>query len=342
MSTDSAIMKHSQFAWIYDTAYMETEEKNMSRKYEGSFQSEADGLEISVLALIPDQKPCKGIVQLVHGMSEYKERYLPFMEYMTERGYLTIIHDHRGHGKSVREKEDLGYTYGGGAKAMLQDIFTINRGVREAFPGLPLVLFGHSMGSLAVRAFAREHDDCLDMLIVCGSPSYNAARPLGTWLARVEGKVRGMRHRSKLLDVLSFGSYQWKFRKDEQCTDWVCANREVSQDYHASEYCGFTFTDDGYLALFDLMKQAYDVKHWRCTRPRLPILFVSGADDPCMTDVRHFAKSVQAMRHAGYLDVKGKLYPGMRHEILNEKDREKVYHDLDIYIRKKLGRKEKK
>ena len=91
----------------------------MSAKYEAYIESEADGLDISVLAVVPDETPYRGILQLVHGMSEYKERYLPFMEYMTQQGFLTIIHDHRGHGKSVRRKEDLGHMYGGGADALL-------------------------------------------------------------------------------------------------------------------------------------------------------------------------------------------------------------------------------
>ena len=151
----------------------------MSRKYESSFVSEADGMNISVMAVLPDEKPYRAMVQIVHGMSEHKERYLPFMEYLAEKGYVTVIHDHRGHGKSVRSKGDLGYMYGGGAEAMLKDIGTVNRDIRERFPELSLILMGHSMGSLAVRAFAGKHDDCMDMLIVCGSPSKNAARPLG-------------------------------------------------------------------------------------------------------------------------------------------------------------------
>lgn len=307
----------------------------MSKKYEGFFESEADGLNISVLAVMPEEKPYRGILQLVHGMSEYKERYLPFMEFMAEQGFLTVIHDHRGHGKSIRTKDDLGYMYGGGAEAMLKDIETVNRDVRKEFPELPLILFGHSMGSLAVRAFAREHDDCMDMLIVCGSPSNNQARPLGEAIARVEGAVFGPAHKSKVLETLSFGGHVMKFRKDETCTSWVCSNKEAADAYEASEFCGFTFTDDGYLAVFELMKRAYDVKHWNCTNPKMPVLFVSGADDPCLINVRHFAKTVQAMRSAGYLDVKGKLYPGMRHEILNETNKKKVYRDIAWYIKKK-------
>ena len=118
--------------------------------------SEADGLNISVLTVLPEKEPYRAVVQLVHGMSEYKERYLPFMEYLADLGYVSVIHDHRGHGKSIRKKEDLGYMYGGGASAMLQDIDMVNRMIHLRFPGLKLVLFGHSMGSLAVRALPRS------------------------------------------------------------------------------------------------------------------------------------------------------------------------------------------
>ena len=161
------------------------------------------------------------------------------------------------------------------------------------------------MGSLAVRAFARDHDNCMDMLIVCGSPSKNGARSLGEAIAHMESAVFGPAHKSKVIETLSFAGNVMRFRKDKNCTSWICANKAAAQEYSDSELCGFTFTDDGYLALFELMKRAYDVKHWHCTRPKMPVLFVSGSDDPCMINVRHFAKAVQDMRRAGYVDVKG-------------------------------------
>ncbi|MDO4340187.1 MAG: alpha/beta fold hydrolase [Eubacteriales bacterium] len=303
-------------------------------KNEDYFASEADGLMISVMEVLPEKEPYRGIVQLVHGMSEHKERYLPFMEYLAEHGFVTVIHDHRGHGKSVRSQEDLGYMYGGGADAMLKDIGTVNRNIRTKFPGLPLILLGHSMGSLAVRAFARQHDDCMDMLIVCGSPSNNAARGLGVAIAKAEKKLCGEKHKSKLLEALSFGSYEIKFR-NEKSSSWICSDEKVCRDYAESELCGFTFTDDAYLALFQLMKEAYDARHWNCTKPMMPVLFIGGADDPCIGGARKFAGAVQNMRKAGYLDVKGKLYPGMRHEILNETKKEKVYHDVVAYLKRK-------
>ena len=186
----------------------------MIKKYETSICSNQDGLELSVLWLEPEKEP-KGILQISHGMSEYKERYLPFMRYLCERGYLCAIHDHRGHGKSVKFQEDLGFTYGGGAQAMLQDIRTVNRKIHAGYPELPVILMGHSMGSLAVRAFIAEHDSCVDMLIVCGSPSYNTAMPLGVGIAKLEKTFFGSRHRSKLIEAMSFGAGVARFRKDK-------------------------------------------------------------------------------------------------------------------------------
>jgi alpha-beta hydrolase superfamily lysophospholipase len=110
----------------------------------------------------------------------------------------------------------------------------------------------------------------------------------------------------------------------------------VYLQYAKSDLCGFLFTDDAYLALFQLMERAYKVSGFQCKNPELPVLFVSGAEDPCMGNVRAFAKSVRAMRYAGYRKVRGKLYPGMRHEILNEKEHQKVFNDLALYMKKNL------
>lgn len=103
----------------------------MGAKYEAYIESEADGLDISVLAVVPDETPYKGILQLVHGMSEYKERYLPFMEYMAKKGYVCVIHDQPRPWEKCAALDDLGYMYGGGADAILKDIEVVNREMHQ-------------------------------------------------------------------------------------------------------------------------------------------------------------------------------------------------------------------
>lgn len=291
--------------------------------------SNVDGLKLDVLTVEPPKgMKWTALLQISHGMCEYKERYLPFMEYLALRGIVCVIHDHRGHGKSVKRREDLGFMYGAGAAGLTGDLHQITLWAKERYPNLPFVLFGHSMGSLAVRTYTKNWDQELDALIVCGSPSNQAARPLGAAICRAEGAVRGTAHRSKLLETLSFGSFASRFPKEESSFSWCCSDPAEVEAYEQSPLCGFTFSDDAYRTLFDLVKETYSSRGWHCTRRELPILFISGGDDPCYVNVRKFKQSLDHMRQVGYCNVRGKLYPGMRHEILNETDKLRVYEDV--------------
>ncbi len=312
----------------------------MSRTITDFIISEADGLQLSVLCVVPDTVTL-GIVQLVHGMCEYKERYLPFMEFLADNGYAAVIHDHRGHGKSVRNKDDLGYMYGVGADGLLQDILTVNKYAHQEFgQDLPFVLFGHSMGSLAVRAYAAMHDQSFDVLITSGTPAPNGGgAAIGKVLAKLEGRVRGRRHKSSLLAGIALGGYAKKFIDEGSTSAWISSDPQVVRAYDESEYCGFLFTDDAFLTLFELMGRAYDEKAWNCTNPDLPILVISGAEDPCMGNMRLFSQIVKSLRYIGYRDVRGKIYKDMRHEILNEREKERVYRDILHFIRSKIKKR---
>lgn len=298
--------------------------------------SMVDGVKLEVLFMIPDGQ-VKGIFQIHHGMSENKERYIPFMESIVQEGYVVVIHDCRGHGKSVQTPDDLGYMYGAGCWGLVEDAHQITLEAKKRWPNVPVVLFGHSMGSLVVRTYAKKYDKELDMLIVCGSPSKNFMIKTGETIAKLECKVKGDHYRSKLLESASFGSFAKKFKEEKSRFSWCCSDPEVVKKYEESPLCGFGFTIDGYFALFQLMEEVYGTKDWKVENPSLPVLFVGGAEDPCIGGARKYAQAVQHMRLRGYGNTKGKLYPGMRHEILNEKEKEKVFHDIKKYMRKYLG-----
>ena len=211
---------------------MESKKHNFEKR---TLDSPADGLEISVLTCHPGES-AKGIVQLVHGMCEHKERYVPFMEFLADNGYASIIHDHRGHGESVKSSDDLGYFYEGGYTAMIEDVKAVTLLARKEFSGnvtgadkesgenkaggkperkdageLPLILFGHSMGSMAVRSFTKRYDCLIDGLVVCGSPSYNPGLKIGKALARGYMLIMGDRHRPSLIQSIAFGAFNRKF-----------------------------------------------------------------------------------------------------------------------------------
>ena len=135
--------------------------------------SKSDGLPLSVAKFAPDtDAEIKGIVQISHGMAEHKERYFPFMEYLVSKGYAAVINDHRGHGASVKSKDDLGYFYDESGRFIMEDLHQITQDIKEHLPGKPVYLFGHSMGSMVVRDYIKKYDDQIEKLIVCGSPSY--------------------------------------------------------------------------------------------------------------------------------------------------------------------------
>ncbi len=299
--------------------------------------SAADGLPLSVLEIYPDEKPwC--LAQIIHGMCEYKERYEPLMEFFARRGIACVIHDHRGHGKSVyRENEDFGYMYGGGADALVADAWLVTAYLRRRWgKELPLTLVGHSMGSLVARCYLKKYDHLAAAAILCGSPSRNPFLKLGQAIVGLEGMLLGPRHKSLLMQALTFGPWAARFPQEKRPCAWICTDPKVVDDYEASNLCGFPFTVDGYRALLELMGETYSGRGWRCQNPDLPILFISGGDDPCMGNVRKFKQALDAMRLAGYRNVRGKIYPNLRHELFNEPKKEKIYRNCYCFIREKL------
>ncbi|MCQ2437967.1 MAG: lysophospholipase [Clostridia bacterium] len=289
-----------------------------------TIKSKHDGLPLSVLTILPEGE-IRGLVQFSHGMAENKERYIPLMEYLADKGYGCMINDHRGHGASVREKTDLGYFYKDGANGLLKDLNMLTRRFKEAHPGLPLVLVGHSMGSLAARAYAARYGDELAGLVLSGSPGQNAAAKAGLVLTKIMAIVHGGdKAVSPMMVNMVSGGFAKRFPEDGEF-GWLSVNKQNVADYEASPLCGFPFTINGYRALLALMIAAYDPK--TAIRKDLPVHFMSGADDPCAPDRKGFDDAVANIRSRGCANVTSKMYDGLRHEIFNEGVAE-VWEDL--------------
>ena len=297
-------------------------------KEQFTLAASADDLQLAGLAVTPENGQPKAVVQFVHGMCEHKERYEETMQFLAERGYACVIHDHRGHGASVKDEKDLGFLYKGGWPAMVDDIRVVNDWIHRRFPGCQVILFGHSMGSMAVRSYARRYDESIDALVVCGTPADNPVKGLGRTLAWCIGLTRGWSYRSRLLQRLSLGAYNKPFQTEGWPAAWVCSNPDTLKDYHADPLCQYVFTANGFYNLLGLMQDCYAGKGWAVHRPQLPVLFISGAEDPCRGDDRRFQQAVDKLKKAGYGCVTAKLYPGMRHEILNETRCQEVRDDL--------------
>ena len=298
----------------------------MSRIEYLTIPSRVDGLPLSVCLVMPDSEKAKALVQLAHGMAEHKERYLPFMEYLADHGYAVLINDHRGHGGSLRAPGDLGYFYAGGADALVEDLHQLTLWLRDRFPDRRLFLFGHSMGSLAVRVYRQRYDGDIDGLVVCGSPGRNPATGMGLILNRAMTALKGERYISRMFVNMTTGSFNKCNPKSGSANAWLSTNQDNVQRYDADPLCGFPFTLNGYKALLTLMRDAY--RPVPAAHPNLPVHFLSGADDPCAPDEKGFNDAVACLRRDGYHTVTAHMYPGMRHELLNHANHMQVYKDL--------------
>ncbi len=294
-------------------------------------KSNCDNLSISTTMFIPDVD-IKGIFQISHGMAEHKERYYDFLEYLTKQGYVTIISDHRGHGKSVKEKEDLGYFYDDNAQCIVEDLHQITLYVKELYPNKEMILFGHSMGSMAVRKYIKKYDRDIDKLIVCGSPSKNTFVNLAIFIIKTMKIFRGERYKSNFIQNLAIGNYNKSIKNPKSNNSWICANNETVEKYDDDELCGFIFTLNGFENLFKLMRDIYTKEGWELNNKELPILFIAGSDDPVIINEDKWKESQEFLRKIGYTNVKGKLYKGLRHEILNEKNKQEIYEDIIQFI----------
>jgi len=293
--------------------------------------SKCDNLPLSVAIFAPETE-IKGVVQISHGMAEHKERYFPFMEYLVSEGYAAVINDHRGHGASVKDKDDLGYFYDDSGTYIVEDLYQITLYIKELFPGKPVYLFGHSMGSLVVRKYIKKYDDKIDKLIVCGSPSRNPMIGAALALVSVQKLFKGDRYRSNLIQNLAFSSYSKNMDGTVSGNSWLSVNEDNVRDYDANELCGYVFTLNGFRNLFILMRDIYSDEGWSLKNKNLPVLFIAGSDDPVIMNEKKWDESREFLKKIGYNNVKGKLYPGLRHEILNEDIREEIYDDIVKFV----------
>ena len=205
----------------------------------------------------------------------------------------------------------------------------ITNWLRRRFPGKRIYLFGHSMGSLAARVYAARFDKELAGLIVCGSPGWNPAAPFGRLLARFLGKLKGERRRGMFLKIITFGPFYRAFKHEESKCAWICSDKAVVDAYDAEPLCGFTFTCNGFEALYSLMIQC--CRREKAGSPSLPIFFISAARMPVAAEIRAL-QAIERMRARGYTRIDSRLYPGMRHEILNEPGRQTVYDDVLAWL----------
>lgn len=279
----------------------------------------------------------KAVLQISHGMVEYIGRYDRFARYLNEAGIVVVGNDHIGHGKTSKE-EDRGY-FGGkeGSGMVVDDLYLITRKTKEKYKDIPYFVMGHSMGSFMIRRYIMTYGNEVDGAIIMGTGSQPASKLIGGKLILgILKAVKGDRHRSKFVDKLNFGSYNKRIRHNRTDKDWLTKDTEIVDAYLKEPMCNFIFTLNGFETLRSVTSFIQKKENIAKIPENLPIFLVSGEEDPVGNYGKGVIKVYETYRKHGIKDIEMKLYPGDRHELVNETDYEAVYKDILSWIEKKV------
>ena len=279
----------------------------------------------------------KASIVVVHGMQEHKGRYKEFATYLKDNGYTVYLYDLPGHGDSTT-KEDRGYfgSNGGWNNLVNSSLEMVNLAKKEN-PNLPVVYFGHSMGTMIGRCFLQNYDELISAMILSGAPTYVDIAPLGKVIAGAIVKTKGKKERTHLLTTLAVGGFSKAIKDARTPLDWLSVNDENVDEYIADKQCGYPFTNQGYADLFDGMVRMNKTSLYRAKNKDLPIYLFGGADDPCINGEKGLEKTVNLLKKVGYKNIYTKLYPGLRHETLKEKCALDVFKDIVAWLNEKVN-----
>jgi len=271
-------------------------------RYEG-----ADGAGLAGFRWSSAAKP-KAVIQLAHGAGEHAMRYFGPLGPIVEAGYIVYAADHRGHGMTSG-MTSLGDFGPGGAPAAVDDMAVLARLIREREPGLPLVLFGHSMGAMFSQAWLLDHSDLIDALVLSGTAGPSPIRP----------------------DSLNEG-----LKPQRTPYDWLSRDNAEVDKYIADPFCGIRFTPDSQASFMTLRERRLDAEALAKVKKGLPVYIFVGDADPINAKLERLTPLVDAYKAAG-LNVTLKVYPGGRHEMLNETNRAEVVRDLQAWLDRTVG-----
>ena len=280
----------------------------------------------------------KGIVQIIHGMAEHSERYREFAKHLNTEGYIVCADDHRGHGKSVIHEGEFGYLGEDGFNKVVEEEHMITEFMKREYLDLPVNIFAHSFGSFVGQEYITRHSNEINSIILSGSAKQDGMDiKLGYMVASVQRKLFDDRSKAKLIDKLSFGSFNKKVENPQHKFAWLTRDINEVEKYCNDELCGFISTINFYYNLFGGLKNLYNKDKLRKINKELPILVLAGDKDP----VGKYGKSILAL-HKQYEDLgiskaEVKLFKEGRHELLNESNKLEVYEYVSEWFNSTRG-----
>lgn len=292
-----------------------------------TFQT-VDGAKLHVNGWAVDEP--KGVVQVLHGMAEYGSRYARLAAALADAGYTTYAHDHRGHGKSIQEGQVPGHMADHDSwNQIVEDAHGVNREIAKRHPGVPIIILGHSMGSFVAQQLLYEHpSDMVAMGLSASNGKPPAIAAVAKLIARIERMRVGQRNSSPLLQKLTFGDYNKKFAPNRTDFDWLSRDPDEVDIYVADPLMGFAVTTQTWIDMIDALGSIADRKNVSRVPKDMPLYLFAGDRDPVGNEGKGMRNLRDAYKRAGVFDVRLKLYPGGRHEMLNEINRDEVTRDF--------------
>lgn len=291
------------------------------------------GEELETALWLPQESP-KGIIQIVHGMCEHIRRYEDTAKALNREGFIVVGHSHLGHNRNSRQ---LGYfSHEGGWDALVEDVHTLRQSVQSKYPKLPYFLLGHSMGSFVVRTYCLKYEEGLSGVILSGTGYYpKAVVGFARGVARLQCSLGMEKKPGKLLNMLSSSGNNKRYEDVQSEFDWLSRDRVKVRQYIDDPYCGFLFSVGAYRDMFDGLSRLYPEK-LKPLKKDIPVLFFSGDMDPIGSYGQGVRQVADEWKQQGVKDITVKLYPGARHEMFNEINREEVWNDLLDWVKQRI------
>lgn len=295
------------------------------------FYDSADGKSlIHVTEWIPEERSAKAILQIVHGMKEYIDRYDGFARFLADKGFVVVGEDHLGHGRTADERGDYGFFASKDADVILvKDVHSLKKQMQQEYPGLPYFMYGFSMGSFITRKYLSMYGEGLDGAIIGGTGWQDMSMlSFGIFLTNFLKTIHSEKYVSDFVENLAFGKYNDRIENRRTVSDWLSTDDKIVDKYVKDKWCTFPFTVNGYNTLFKLIKYVQKPENAKRVPENLPVIFMSGKEDP-VGDYGDGVKDAASLyMENGMENVSIKLYDNMRHEIHNETKKHVVYLDI--------------